>query len=58
MPAPTTELTLRSRSATELVDAAFQVFRKAPVHFIVAAAVVYVPWLVIQLAFNERISIQ
>jgi hypothetical protein len=43
---------LRPRSATELVDAAFQVFRRAPVHFILAAAVVYVPWLVIQLAFN------
>jgi len=56
MPAPTTELTLRPRSATELVDAAFQVFRKAPVHFIVAAAVVYVPWLVIQLAFNLSIQ--
>jgi hypothetical protein len=47
---------LRPRSATELVDAAFQVFRRAPVQFIVAAAVVYVPWLVIQLAFNLSIQ--
>jgi len=47
---------LRPRSATELVDAAFQVFRRAPVQFIVTGAVVYVPWLVIQLAFNLGIQ--
>lgn len=51
-----TDIGLRPRSATELVDAAFQVFRKAPVQFIVTAAVVYVPWLVIQLAFNLGIQ--
>jgi hypothetical protein len=51
-----TDLGLRPRSATELVDAAFQVFRRAPVQFIVAAAVVYVPWLVIQLVFNLQIQ--
>jgi hypothetical protein len=51
-----TDIGLRPRSATELVDAAFQVFRRAPVHFIVAAAVVYVPWLVIQLVFNLQIQ--
>jgi hypothetical protein len=51
-----TDLGLRPRSATELVDAAFQVFRRAPVQFIVTGAVVYVPWLVIQLAFNLGIQ--
>ena len=45
-----TELGLRPRSATELVDAAFQVFRRNPVPFIVASAVFYVPWLVVRLA--------
>jgi hypothetical protein len=51
-----TELALRPRSATELVDATFQVFRRAPVQFIVAAALVYVPWLVVQLTFNLEIT--
>lgn len=43
-----TEIGLRPRSATELVDAAFQVFRRDPVPFIVATAVFYVPWLLIR----------
>jgi hypothetical protein len=51
-----TDLALRPRSATELVDATFQVFRRAPVQFIVAAALVYVPWLVIQLTFRLEIT--
>jgi hypothetical protein len=46
---------LRPRSATELVDAAFQVLRQAPLQFIVAGAVVYVPWLVIQLVFHLQL---
>ena len=51
-----TDLALRPRSSTELVDAAFQVFRRTPVQFIVAAALVYVPWLVIQLVFDLEIQ--
>jgi len=50
-----TDIGLRPRSATELVDVAFQVFRRAPLQFIVAGAVVYVPWLVIQLVFHLEI---
>lgn len=50
------DLVLRPRSATELVDAAFQVYRRAPLQFMVAVAAVYVPWLVIQLAFNVSIT--
>ena len=50
------ELGLRPRSATELVDAAFQVYRRAPLQFMVALAVVYVPWLVIRLAFDINID--
>jgi hypothetical protein len=44
-----TELGLRPRSATELVDAAFQIFRRDPVPFMTAAAIFYVPYLVIRL---------
>jgi hypothetical protein len=51
-----TDLALRPRSSTERVDAAFQVFRRTPVQFIVAAALVYVPWLVIQLVFDLEIT--
>ena len=51
-----TDLALRPRSATELVDAAFQVFRRDPMQFIVATAAIYVPWLVIRLVFDVGIS--
>jgi len=50
------ELALRPRSATELVDAAFQVYRRAPLQFMVALAAVYVPWLVIRLALDINID--
>jgi hypothetical protein len=50
------DLALRPRSATELVDAAFQVYRRAPLQFMVALAVVYVPWLVIRLALDINID--
>jgi len=43
------ELVLRPRSATELIDAAFQVYRRSPVPFIVAMALIYVPWLGVRL---------
>lgn len=47
---------LRPRSATELVDAAFQVYRRAPLQFMLGVAAVYVPWLVIRLVFNFNIT--
>jgi hypothetical protein len=50
------DIALRPRSATELVDAAFQVYRRAPLQFMVALAVVYVPWLVIRLALDINID--
>lgn len=52
-----TELGLRPRSSTELVDAAFQVFRRDPVPFIVATAVFYVPWLLIQLTVLDTLTV-
>jgi hypothetical protein len=50
------EIALRPRSATELVDAALQVFRRDPVQFIVATAAVYVPWLVLRLVLDIGVS--
>jgi len=50
------DLALRPRSPTELVDAAFQVYRRAPLQFMVALAVVYVPWLVVRLTMNINID--
>jgi hypothetical protein len=50
------DLVLRPRSATELVDAAFQVYRRAPLQFMLGVAAVYVPWLVIRLVFDFNIT--
>ena len=49
------DLVLRPRSATELIDAAFQVYRRAPVPFMVAMALVYVPWLALRLIFSLNV---
>jgi len=49
------DLVLRPRSATELIDAAFQVYRRAPVPFMVAMALIYVPWLAIRLIFQLNV---
>src|SRR5512142_2767216 len=50
------DLDLRPRSSTEIVDAAFQLFRRNPTQLILASALVYVPWLVIRLVFDLGIS--
>lgn len=47
-----TELSLRPRSATELVDAAFQIFRRNATPFMLASAVIYIPWLIINAFIN------
>jgi hypothetical protein len=41
------DIALRPRSATELVDAAFQVYRRDPIPFITGLALIYVPWMVL-----------
>ena len=46
------DLAPRPRTATELVDAAFQVYRRDPVHFVFVTAVAYVPWLIIRLVLG------
>jgi hypothetical protein len=50
------DLDLRQRSSTEIVDAAFQLFRRNPTQLILAAALVYVPWLVVRLVFDIGIT--
>jgi len=47
-----TDLGLRPRKATELVDAAFQLYRREPLQFIIGLGIVYVPWMVIAGAFG------
>lgn len=42
-------LPLRPRSATELVDAAFQIMRAHYPQFIMCSAIAYLPWLIVQL---------
>jgi hypothetical protein len=42
-------LPLRPRSATELVDAAFQIMRAHYPQFIMCSAIAYLPWLIAQL---------
>jgi hypothetical protein len=44
------DIALRPRSATEIVDAAFQLYRRDPIPFITALALIYVPWLVLSAA--------
>ena len=44
-----TPLPLRARSATEIVDAAFQLYRRDPVTYLFIAALCYAPILVLQL---------
>lgn len=43
------DLRLRARSSTELVDAAFALYRRDPLPYILLTAFAYAPWLVLQL---------
>jgi hypothetical protein len=54
-------LPLRARSASEIVDAAFQLYRRAPLNYLLISAICYAPILVMQLIvfgpgmdFNEQ----
>jgi hypothetical protein len=42
-------IALRPRKATEIVDAAIEVYRRNPVHFMLLTAMVHAPWLILQL---------
>lgn len=45
------DLALRPRSVSELVDAAFQLYRRDAMQYMLIVALAYAPWLVIQLLF-------
>jgi hypothetical protein len=47
-----TDLGLRPRKATELVDAAFQLYRREPLQFIIGLGIVYIPWMIIAGVFG------
>jgi hypothetical protein len=40
---------IRPRSVTEIVDAAFQIYRRCPTEFMVATGMIYVPYLIVRL---------
>jgi hypothetical protein len=42
-------IALRPRKAIEIVDAAIEVYRRNPVHFMLLTALVQAPWLILQL---------
>jgi hypothetical protein len=51
-PAPAmSDLPLRARSATEIIDAAFQLYKRHALQFILVTGLAYAPWLVVQLTF-------
>ena len=50
------ELVLRPRTPSELVDTAFQVFRRDPALFVAGAALIYVPWLLIRVILDIGIN--
>ena len=47
---------LRPRSASEIVDAAFQIFRAHPAAFLTCSAVAYVPALLVRLLLVGDVS--
>jgi hypothetical protein len=42
-------IALRPRKATEIVDAAIEVYRRNPVQFLLLTSLVHVPWMVLQI---------
>jgi hypothetical protein len=47
-------IALRPRKATEIIDAAVEVYRRNPIHFLLLAALVRVPWLIVQIFYMPR----
>ena len=50
------DIELRKRSATEIVDAAFQLYRRHALVYIMVTALFYAPWLVVTLIFFRSLS--
>ena len=51
------DLQYRPRSITEIIDAAFQLYRQDALRYILITAVAYAPMLVFQLVFLEPTSV-
>src|SRR3954463_3067169 len=51
------DLRLRARSVTEIVDAAFQLYRRDAVEYILVAALAYAPWVVAQLLLLRGLAL-
>ena len=49
-------IALRPRKATEIIDAAIEVYRRNPIPFLVVAAIIRVPWLIAQIVFIAPIQ--
>ena len=47
------DIALRKRSAVEIVDAAFQLYRRHALVFVMVTALAYAPWLVLQLVLGR-----
>jgi hypothetical protein len=50
-------IALRPRKATEIVDAAVEVYRRNPIQFLLLTALVHVPWMVLQIVFIGNRSV-
>lgn len=50
------DIELRKRSATEIVDAAFQLYRRHALVFIMVTALAYAPWLVLNLILFRSLA--
>jgi hypothetical protein len=51
------DLRLRPRSVTEIVDAAFQLYKRDALEYLLVTAVAYAPWVVAQLVLMRGINV-
>lgn len=51
------DLRLRARSVTEIVDAAFQVYKRDAIEYVLITAISYAPWVVAQMIFMRGLSL-
>lgn len=51
------DLRLRPRSVTEIVDAAFQLYKRDALEYLLVTAIAYAPWVVAQLVLMRGLSV-
>src|SRR5256885_12769556 len=51
------DLRLRARSVTEIVDAGFQLYKRDVVEYVLVAALAYAPWVVAQLLLLRGLTL-